>query len=602
LTSNEQRATSNEQRATVFPFVLSGNARVENQQSQRDIPAVGGTRADSGTPADIWRPRISTPINSAITITDLSHRWPDGDISLSRVSGSFGAGRTGLVGTNGSGKSTLLRLIAGVITPTSGRISTTGEVGYLPQTLTLGVGATIADLLGISAKLNALRAIESGDVDVQHFDALGDDWDIETRAEDALREIGFTAADLDRRVSQISGGEAMLIATTGLRVRRTAITLLDEPTNNLDRMARAQFSGLVRSWPGTLVIVSHDTVLLDQMENTAELHNGRLEVFGGPYSRWREHLDQEQHAATQAARSAEQTVKTEKRQRQEAEAKIAQRARAGKKAQENKKAAKIVLNTWKQNAQVNAGKLRTSLDSDIESAQAALDKATARVRDDESIHLTLPDPGVSRGKRIAELDGINRSFVIQGPERIALIGQNGSGKTTLLERLVTGCPIEQNQTSVPVVASGRLLTDRVGYLPQRLDGLDDSASTLDNVAAAAPALSSGEIRNQLARFLLRGDSVNRPVGSLSGGERFRVALARLLFADPPAQLLILDEPTNNLDLRSVDQLVDALRDYRGALLVVSHDDAFLSRLNLDAVLELSADGRISEGTLVVPVS
>ena len=173
-------------------------------------------------------------------------------------------GRTGLVGSNGSGKSTLLRLIAGRLAPTAGTIVTSGEVAYLPQTLTLEHESSVADLLGIGPKLAALRAIESGDVDERHFDVLGDDWDLESRAAEALREAGLTAADLDRRVDAISGGEAVLVAVAGLRLRRTPITLLDEPTNNLDRPARARLAGLVDSWPGTLVVVSHDVALLDQ--------------------------------------------------------------------------------------------------------------------------------------------------------------------------------------------------------------------------------------------------------------------------------------------------------------------------------------------------
>ncbi len=139
-----------------------------------------------------------------------------------------------------------------------------------------------------------------------------------------------------------------------------------------------------------------------------------------------------------------------------------------------------------------------------------------------------------------------------------------------------------------------LRTERVGYLPQRLDGLDDGTTVLEAVRATAPDVPPGEIRNRLARFLLRGDAVTRPVGTLSGGERFRVALARLLLADPPPQLLVLDEPTNNLDLPSIDQLVSALRGYRGALLVVSHDDAFLARLDLDATIVLDAAGDLTE--------
>ncbi len=172
---------------------------------------------------------------SAITLRDLTFEWPDGTVALDRVSGTFTTGRTGLVGRNGAGKSTLLRLIAGLLRPTSGRVDTVGEVGYLPQTLTTRKDSTVAELLGVDRIVAALRAIESGDPDPRHFDTVGDDWDIEARAEEALHEIGFTTVDLDRRVDTLSGGEAMLIAITGLRVRRTPVTLLDEPTNNLDR-------------------------------------------------------------------------------------------------------------------------------------------------------------------------------------------------------------------------------------------------------------------------------------------------------------------------------------------------------------------------------
>jgi ATPase subunit of ABC transporter with duplicated ATPase domains len=532
---------------------------------------------------------MSTHNHSSATLTDLSFSWPDGTVALSGVTGSFGTGRTGLVGANGSGKSTLLRLIAGQLVPTSGRIDLAGDVGHLPQTLTLDVGATVADLLGISDKLTALRAIESGDVAVRHFDVLGDDWDIEARAHEALDDIGLRVADLERSVSQISGGEAMLVATTGLRLRRTAITLLDEPTNNLDRDARKRLSGLVATWPGTLIVVSHDVFLLEQMDETAELHGGALSVFGGPYSAWRSHLEQEQAAAVQAARAARQAVKVEKRQRIETETKLAGRARAGQKAYDNKRAPKIVMNNRQSEAQVSAAKLRAGMDADVKSAQMALDVAESRVRDDPHILLDLPNPDVPPGRRIVELRAANRTIVVQGPERVAIVGPNGVGKTTLLEDLVL-----RRMPAAGSVAA-RLFTDRVGYLPQRLDGLEEDASMLENVQVAAPSLAPGILRHRLARFLLRGDSVHRPVRTLSGGERFRVSLARLLLADPPAQLLVLDEPTNNLDLNSVDQLVDALRSYRGAVLVVSHDDAFLARIDLDSVWELGVDGALTDG-------
>jgi ATPase subunit of ABC transporter with duplicated ATPase domains len=525
--------------------------------------------------------------NPSITLTDLGHTWPDGSTALDAVSGTFGVGRTGLVGANGSGKSTLLRLVAGLLEPTAGRVVTTGDVDYLPQTLTLATDATVADLLGVGATLAALRAIESGDVAVEHFETVGDHWDLETRADEALRHAGLSSADLDRRVGELSGGETVLVAIAGLRLRRAPITLLDEPTNNLDRGARARLAEMVRSWPGTLVVVSHDTALLELMDDTAELHDSRLTVFGGPYSEWRAHLDREQEAAQQAARAAQQAVKTEKRQRIEAETKLAHRARTGAKMNENRVAPKIVMNQWKANAQVSAGKLRADHEGSVRSAQAALDAADARVRDDATVRIDLPDPDVANGRSIAELRGTNRSVLIQGPERIALVGPYGVGKTTLLEDLVLGrAPAEGRATAIA-------LTDRVGYLPQRLDGLDDAATVLQNVQAAATSVAVGLIRNRLARFLLRGATVERLVATLSGGERFRVALARLLLADPTPQLLVLDEPTNNLDLQSVDQLVDALVSFRGAVLVVSHDDAFLTRLGLTATVELDAEGELT---------
>ena len=525
-------------------------------------------------------------VPSAITLHDVSFEWPDGTLALERLSGTFAHGRTGLVGRNGAGKSTLLRLVAGILTPRTGRIDAVGDVGYLPQTLTLGHDTTVAGLLGISEILAALRAIEGGGVDERHFDAVGDDWDIESRAGEALAEIGFSAADLDRRVGEVSGGEAMLIAITGLRLRRPAITLLDEPTNNLDRPTRARLAAFVDSWPGTLLVVSHDLDLLEHMDATAELHAGRLDMFGGPYSLFTAHREREQAAAAQAARTAQQALKSEKKTRIEAETTLARRERTAKKTQAGGGIPKILAGARANRAQGSAGALRSTLDDRVQSAQAAVDAADARVRQEEHIHLVLPDPDVPRGRRIAELTDGDRVFTIQGPERVALIGSNGSGKSTLVDHLVAASPPRAGGPS------GVLLTDRVGYLPQRLDGLDDARSAMQNVHAAAPDSTPGDIRNQLARLLLRGAAADRPVGTLSGGERLRVRLAALLLAVPPVQVLVLDEPTNNLDIASVEQLAEALDAYRGALLIVSHDHAFLARVGIDTVLEVEEGGRL----------
>jgi ATPase subunit of ABC transporter with duplicated ATPase domains len=534
---------------------------------------------------------VHQPTDPSITLSDVGFTWPDGAPALTALSGTFGAGRTGLIGANGSGKSTLLRLVAGELTPTTGRITTSGPVGRLPQTLPRHVGATVADLLGVTEQLAALRAIEAGTADDRSFDVLGDRWDVEADAARALRSAGLGAVGLDRRVGQLSGGEAVLAAIAGLRLRADPVVLLDEPTNNLDRPARARLAELLHDWPGALVVVSHDTAVLELMDDTAELHDGRLTVVGGPYSAWRQHRQQEQDAALRAERAAEQVLALERRQRVEAETKLARRARYARTDFANKRRPKIVMQQRRTEAQVSAGKLRTEFDGKVEAARSALGTARARVRDDAEIRIDLPDPDVPAGRRIAELHGTNRTVVLQGPERIAVTGPNGVGKTTLLEALV------HPGSARPGRAGATRLTDRIGYLPQLLDGLDDSASALDNVRAAAPGALPRVVRHQLARFLLTGDAVDRPVATLSGGERFRVALARLLLADPPPQLLVLDEPTNDLDLPTVDHLVQALEAYRGALLVVSHDDGLLARLRLTAVLALDASGALGDNTL-----
>ncbi|WP_434094650.1 ATP-binding cassette domain-containing protein [Nonomuraea rubra] len=324
------------------------------------------------------------------------------------------------------------------------------------------------------------------------------------------------------------------------------------------------------------------------MDNTTELYGGTLDTFGGPYSAWKEHQEQEQAAAVQAARSAQQALKVEKRQRVEAETKLARRERTAKKTQKDGGIPKILAGNRASKAQASAGSLRSTLDDKVQAAQAALDAADARVREEEHISLVLPDPDVPRGRRLANLHDQDRTFVIQGPERVALVGANGTGKSTLIEQLVRGT------APTPGRPHGQLLTELAGYLPQRLDGLDDDASAMANVQSVAPGTPAGTIRNQLARLLLRGDSADRPVRTLSGGERFRVSLARLLLSEPPLQLLVLDEPTNNLDIASVEQLAEALDAYRGALVVVSHDFAFLERIGVDTVIELGSDGRMRQ--------
>ncbi len=524
------------------------------------------------------------PISPSVVLDDLSFTWPDGTVALDHCSAAFGRGRTGLVGRNGAGKSTLVRLVTGRLHPTSGTVTTTGPVDLLPQRISARPDDTVADLLGIGPTVAALRAVLDGDASPEHFDVIGDEWDVEERAAAALSGIGLglDGSDLDRPVSTLSGGQAVLVAVAGIRMRRAPIVFLDEPTNNLDRRARGVLLDMVDGWSGTLVVVSHDRELLEHVDETVELRAGGMTVFGGSFSAFEEHLAVQQAAVLREVRVAEQRHRTEKRQRIEAETKIARRARAGRKSAENMP--KGWADERRKHAEQTAGRLRAGYAGDEAAALSAKHEAEARLRADESITVVLPDPEVPASRMVATVTVRGRDTIVQGPERVAVSGDNGVGKTTLLEQLV-GVPGSREHPLPETRAVAHV--DRIGYLPQRKDSLDDTVSVFDNVRRHAPTASDAEVKNRLARFLVRGDAVDRLAGDLSGGERFRIALAALVLADPPPQLLVLDEPTNDLDLTSVDQLVDALRAYRGALVVVSHDETFLDRLDLTTRIELS---------------
>src|SRR5690625_1389241 len=342
--------------------------------------------------------------------------------------------------------------------------------------------------------------------------------------------------------------------------------MLDEPTNNLDRSARERLYAAVESWPGVMIVVSHDRELLDLMDQIAELRAGSVRTYGGTFTEYQEQLAIEQEAAQRQVRASQAAVDREQRQLIEARTKLDRRARYGQKESAEKRKPKIVMNQRKRDAQVSGGKHRIMQAGKVERARQELDEAERDVRDDDRIRVDLTRTAVPAGRTVLEISHDAGRLTIRGPERVALMGPNGSGKTTLL-RAVAGAP---GDWSVPGNAVVQTIVEAVGYLPQRLDMLDDERSVLDNVREAVPSATPHAVRAGLARFLIRGAQVEQPTGTLSGGERFRVVLARLLLADPPPQLLLLDEPTNNLDLASVEQLQDARAAYRGASLAPSH--------------------------------
>ncbi len=567
-------------------------------------------------------------MTAAILCSDLSFSWPDGAPVLSGLTVSFGLGRTGLIGVNGSGKSTLLRLIAGELRPGSGAVRARGEVGYLPQAITLGTRRTVSDLLGITAARDALHAIEAGETGEAAFAAVEDGWDVEERARAWLDRLGLGPLGLDDRVEWLSGGETILVALAALFLRRPDILLLDEPTNNLDLDARRRLYDAVASWSGVMVIVSHDRELLALVDQIADLSGGEVRIYGGDLAAYTELLAAEQAAAERAVTAASADVRRQHRDLVDAQVKQARRDRQGRKVAASGGLPRIVAYARKRAAQETAGRSHELHAERLQAARDRLKAAEQAVRDDAEIRVDLPGTAVPAGRTVltvtglagthwhpalaaahalaadraaaatdaapaatdaapaaatdsaAAQPGVLAEFIVRGPERIALVGPNGAGKTTLL-RAIMGLA---GRPGVDV-----RLGAVVGYLPQRLDILDDSLSVVDNVRAAAPAASVNEVRASLARFLFRGERADRQAGTLSGGERFRAILAALLLARPAPQLLLLDEPTNNLDMASVRQLSQALEGYRGAILMASHDVPFLRSSGITRWLRLDRE-------------
>jgi ATPase subunit of ABC transporter with duplicated ATPase domains len=533
-------------------------------------------------------------MSSSLTCTSLTFAWADGTAVLDGLDVAFGPGRTGLVGVNGSGKSTLLKLLAGELTPTDGSIKVAGEVGHLPQNVTLDTTLRVDQVLGIAARRAALHAIEAGDVAEEHFETVGDDWDVEERALVTLGELGLGHIGLDRTVGEISGGESVLLRLAALLLRRPDVLLLDEPTNNLDLYARRRLYQAVAAWPGVLVVVSHDRELLDLVDQIAELHSGEVTWYGGNFSAYEEALAVEQEAAERMVRVAEADLRKQKRELVEAHTKLAKRVRYADKMYENKREPRAVMKLRKRSAQVSAGKHRLLHEERLTEARERLDEAVEAVRDDDEIRVDLPYTAVPPGRQVLTLENLElahgasvKGIVdLRGPERIALVGRNGAGKTTLL-RTVAG-------ELAPVAGEARAHVP-MRFLPQRLDVLDDASTVAENVARFAPGATNNRVRARLARFLFRGARADQQAATLSGGERFRATLAALMLAEPAPQLLLLDEPTNNLDMASVRQLTSALESYEGALLVASHDMPFLESIGITRWL-LMEEGELKEIT------
>jgi ATP-binding cassette, subfamily F, member 3 len=479
--------------------------------------------------------------------------------------------RIGLVGPNGAGKTTLCRILASVEETDAGRVhrDTGVTVGYLPQEVTTGEDRTVlAEALSgfdevwrLEAELEALAArmagpgAEPGLIDaygeIQHrFEALGG-YRLEAEAKIILGGLGFSPEAVHRPLAEFSGGWRMRAALARLLLLRPDLLLLDEPTNHLDLESLQWLENFLAAYEGSVVIVSHDRYFLNRMVTAiAELAGGSVTLYHGDYDhflveREARHALREAQARNQAKRVAE-------------------------------------IERFIERFRYKASKARQ-----VQSRVKMLDRME-RIETEAGarrIHFSFPQPPRT-GRLVARLAGVRKAygdnvvyagvdFLVERGDRVALVGVNGAGKSTLLKILAGTLPLDGGE---------RVLGSHVEvqyYAQHQLDALDPTRTVLEELELAAPEAPISRLRTILGSFLFSGDTVEKKVAVLSGGEKARLALAKMLAR--PAALLCMDEPTNHLDLASKEVLEEALAGFTGTIVFISHDRYFINRIATQVV-------------------
>lgn len=523
---------------------------------------------------------------SSLSLSDVAWSTPDGHSVFSNLSIDFTRERTGLVGRNGVGKSTLLRLLAGEIEPDRGRVTRKGVIRAMRQIVQVGPDERIADLFGIADDLARLRRAEAGTATLEDLAKV--DWALEAEARAALVSTGLDVA-LETPLVALSGGQRTRAALAGAKFARPDFLLLDEPTNDLDADGRRLVCDLLSGWRGGAIVVSHDRGLLEAMDAIVELTSLGAARYGGNFSAYRERKDIELAAAEHDVAAAQRRLDEVERRAQQTRERQQRRDAAGARKGARGDMPKILIGARAARAENSGGDNARLAERRRTDASASVNAAQDRIERVKSWSITLASCGLVPGQRALELQDVHFGYAadkpilagqnlsILGPERVAVCGANGAGKSTLLA-LAAG----------RLVPSSGMVRRHTGsaYFDQRMSLLDREATILANHARLNPGMDDNHRRAALARFGFRAAAAERKVAGLSGGETLRAALAAVLGGGTPPALLILDEPTNHLDFDSLSVLEAALTAFDGALLVVSHDAAFLQAIGITRRIEL----------------
>ncbi|PLY44697.1 ABC transporter ATP-binding protein [Lelliottia sp. F153] len=506
-------------------------------------------------------------------------QFATGDTLLGPLNLALEPSLCALVGRNGSGKTRLLRLLAGLDSPTSGHIERRASHVYVAQQHDISAQTTLAELLGYDDIFAARRRIDSGDYQPDDLERLDGYWDLAERLTAAFLTANLPPFDPENLASSLSGGERVRALLCGAFTANADYLLLDEPTNHLDRQGREWFYAQLARCGCGVMVATHDRELLALVPRILELSGTGLRVYGGNYDDYQRQRDAEQQAA-RAALDHAATERKRTRARMHKEHDASQRRSAQTlRTVDSMNIASFERIKYKMAAKERPGTWRKQHHEQTDALNTAVKQARERVEEENPVMFTLPGSRIAEGKQAIVLQELVLPYVnmppvnwrMDGPMRVALRGPNGCGKSTLL-KIILG-ELE------PVSGTCRVSVQSA-YLDQHLSQLDLTQSVMTHLNLHDTPLEEGVLRSRLAQLQLGADKVSLPLRELSGGERLKAALACVLWREEATQLLLLDEPTNHLDLASVQAIEAALAGFPGALLVVSHDQAFLNGLQL----------------------
>ena len=528
-----------------------------------------------------------------LIIQNLSYTHPNKDLLFGNINLTVNSGeKIALIGNNGSGKSTLLKIMAGLLQPLSGSVSINSKPYYITQIFGQYNDLTIAEALGIDKKLTALHEILNGNVSEESYEILNDDWTIEDRCNETLKHWQLNDLDLSQKMETLSGGQKTKVFLAGISIHKPELILLDEPSNHLDFESRELLYDFIRSTKSTLIVVSHDRKLLNILNKVCELTKNGITVYGGNFDFYTEQKQIEQNALAQDIHSKEKALKKAREKERETIERQQKLDSRGKGKQEKSGVAKIMMNTLRNNAENSTAKLKSVHTEKIGNIREELQDLRSSVVATEQMKFGFNNSTLHKGKVLFAAENINFKYensdfiwqnnvniqILSG-SRIAVNGSNGSGKTTFIKILLGklepqhGTIFRKENKSVYIDQDYSLIGNHLKVYEQA-----QQFNTFN--------LEEHEVKIRLNRFLFPQNTWDKPCSALSGGERMRLMLCCLSIGSESPDIIILDEPTNNLDIQNIEILTNAINDYQGTLLVISHDETFLNQINIDQTINL----------------